>query len=161
MNPNDPDAVLQALPCRTYKPNATLHFPCPCSKGSHDCRNSSLFMPPYAIIVMFFKCHHSSSLVGKWKSHDRGGTGIPSQKFQRRFNSMTMIAHLNTLSVVSRPRSKQGYIHFERHADPAGQNKYESPPHQVELFPKFFRYSVIWMRVWIILQTFEILECIA
>lgn len=79
---------------------AMLHFPCPCSKGNHDYRNSSLFMPPYAMTVMFFKCHHSSSLVGKWKSHDRGGTGIPSQKFQRRFNSMTMIAHLNALSVV-------------------------------------------------------------
>src|SRR5436305_12810400 len=48
------------------------------------------------MVVAFFKCHHNSSLVGKWKSHDRGGTGIPSQKFQRRFNSMTMIAHLNT-----------------------------------------------------------------
>lgn len=78
-----------------------LHFPVPAVKGSHDYRNSSLFRSPNAMIVVFFKCHHSSSLVGKWKSHDRGGTGIPSQKFQRRFNSMTMIAHLSILLVVS------------------------------------------------------------
>src|SRR5579859_3452663 len=110
MTPNDPNAVLQALLCRAYtnpNPYATLNFPCPYSKGSHDYQNSSLFMPPYAMIVMSFKCHHNSSLVGKWKSHDRGGTGIPSQKFHRRFNSMTMIAHLNILSVLSRSRLKQ------------------------------------------------------